>query len=192
MALTLMLVCCGRPSATTDKSAASATAVASVPVGSSTVEPVPAPVISATTPSGEAFEALLAKFVAPGADLATLSKSLRPTHADFQALFDPQAATKLEAAYGPDWDRGSIVIAPKVGQSTFKVSSATVADLNTGANPASAFPRGYLRVAPHMVTGHTWYRVEFLKPGEAAGMAFDGFTFVNGHWVIVPKPWRAL
>ena len=33
--------------------------------------------------------------------------------------------------------------------------------------------------------------VHVVKPGETLGMAFDGLAFVNGHWRIFPKPWRA-
>ena len=53
-------------------------------------------------------------------------------------------------------------------------------------------PGGYAKVAPHMKAGHTWYRFKFVKSGERVGMAYDGLTFVNHHWVIVPKPWRVL
>jgi len=31
-----------------------------------------------------------------------------------------------------------------------------------------------------------------VKQGETIGLAFDGLVYVNGHWVIMPKPWRAL
>ena len=31
-----------------------------------------------------------------------------------------------------------------------------------------------------------------MKPGEDTGTAYDGLAFVNNHWVIAPKPYRAL
>ena len=37
----------------------------------------------------------------------------------------------------------------------------------------------------------TLFRFKFVKAGETIGMAFDGLAFVNGHWRIFPKPWRA-
>jgi hypothetical protein len=36
------------------------------------------------------------------------------------------------------------------------------------------------------------YRFKFVEPGKDLGMAFDGLIYVNGHWRIFPKPWRAL
>jgi len=68
----------------------------------------------------------------------------------------------------------------------------SVDDLKNGTGSSNEFPGGYAKVAPHMKPGHTWYRFKFVKSGERLGMAYDGFTFVNHHWVIVPKPWRAL
>ena len=47
-------------------------------------------------------------------------------------------------------------------------------------------------MAGQLQSGVTLYRFKFVKPGEGLGMAFDGLVHVNGHWVIIPKPWRAL
>jgi hypothetical protein len=47
------------------------------------------------------------------------------------------------------------------------------------------------RVAEHLKPGLTLYRFKFVKPGETVGMAYDGLVHVNGHWVMLPKPWAA-
>lgn len=148
---------------------------------------------TASYPAGEAgAKQLLGEFVKPGANVASLSKGLRPTSADYKALYDADTAKKLEEAYAKDWDSGRLVIAPKSGQTEVKLWSATGEELKSGKGNAKEFPGGYKRVAPHINAGQTLYRFKFVEPGKDLGMAFDGLAHVNGHWVIVPKPWRAV
>ena len=134
----------------------------------------------------------LDKFLAPGADYSALTKELRPTHADYQALFDDETAPVIESVYESEWESGPPAIQPKPGQTELLLYSASVDDLKNGTGNADEFPGGYTKVAPHMKPGHTWYRFKFVRSGEKLGMAYDGLTFVHHHWVIVPKPWRAL
>jgi|GEM_PF-5923730 len=98
-----------------------------------------------TFPGTEAgATSLLQEFVKPGADHAALSKPLRPTAADYAAVFEPDAAAKVAAMYDPAWDSGKVVIAPNAGQTEVKVSSATTDELKswTGAG-AAEFPGGW-------------------------------------------------
>jgi hypothetical protein len=162
----------------------------------------PAPPTSPTQPSGddastypgteEGAKALLAEFVKPSADHAALTNSLRPTKADLEAIFDADLATKADAMYGPAWDSGKLVVAPKSGQTEVKIASATSEEIKSGTGAASELPGGWKEVAGKMKPGNRIYRFKFVKPGEDSGMAFDGLVFVNGNWRIVPKPWRAL
>ena len=32
----------------------------------------------------------------------------------------------------------------------------------------------------------------FVEPGKEQGNSYDGLTYVNGHWILIPKPWRGL
>ena len=135
---------------------------------------------------------LLKEFLQPGANHATLSKQLRPTTADYAEVFDPDLSAKLEALYGPVWDAGQLVIAPKPGQTELKLFSATSDEMKSWTGKAADFPGGWKQVAPKLKPGFTIYRFKFVEPGKDLGMAFDGLIFVNGHWRIFPKPWRAL
>jgi hypothetical protein len=137
-------------------------------------------------------KALLQAFLKPGADYAGMSKALRPTTADYKALYNDAFAGKLEAMYGPAWDAGALVLKPKAGQSELLLFSATTDDFKAGNEKAGKFPGGYKKVANELKPGQTLYRFKFVKPGETLGMAFDGLAHVNGRWVIVPKPWRAM
>ena len=138
-------------------------------------------------------KALLAEFVKPGADHATLSKALRPTKADYDAVFMPELAAKADAVYGPAWDGGQLVVAPKQGQTEVRVASATSDELKswTGA-AATDFAGGWKDVGEQLKPGVRFYTFEFLEPGKDAGMSFDGLAYVNGNWRIFPKPWRVM
>jgi hypothetical protein len=142
--------------------------------------------------SEEAARALLSEFLKPGADAAALSAKLKPSKADYGAVFDADAAAKAEAAYGPVWDRGQMVIKGSPDQTEVKLARATTDELKMGTGAASAFPGGYKTAASFMKPGLTVYAFKFVKPGESLGMAFDGLVFVNGHFAIFPKPWRFL
>lgn len=138
----------------------------------------------------EGAKALLAEFVKPGADHAALSKDLRPSSADYASVFEPGLAAKAESGYGPAWDGGQLVIAPKAGQTEVKVFSATSDELKSWSGGASEFPGGYKDVAAQLKPGLKIYRFKFVEPGQDLGMAYDGLVNVNGHWRIFPKPWR--
>ncbi len=151
-------------------------------------------VAAAGSPAGneDGAKTLLAQFVAPNADHAALTRSLKPTTADYKALFDSATAPKVESAQAKDWESGKAVIKPADGQTEVKISSATGADLASGKGGAKEFPGGYRKIAKHLVPTATFFRFKFVKPGEDTGTAYDGLAFVNNHWVIAPKPFRAL
>jgi len=170
------------------------TAAATAPVATAAPAATTAAPAAATGDKGdEAYaRALLTKFLAPNADRLALSKALRPTKADYAALFDAPTAAKLQPQYDEHWDKEPMVIEPKAGQTEVKLWAATTEDLQSGGGDAREFPGGWKKVAPHLTAHHTWYRFKFVKHGEDLGMAFDGLTFVNGHWVMTPKPWHGL
>ncbi len=140
----------------------------------------------------EGAKQLLAEFLKPGTDHGKLSASLKPTSADYAAVFaTKEMATKAETVYAQLW---TVVekdpIKPKEGQTELKVWKATTDELKAGTGEAGNFPGGYKSAAPHLKSGLTVYRWKFVKPGETLGMAYDGLYHVNGHWVLMPKPWR--
>jgi hypothetical protein len=142
--------------------------------------------------SEDGAKTLLTQFVAPNADTLALTRSLRPTSADYKALFDSESAPKIETAQAKDWDSGKAEIKPGGGQTEIKIESASGADLVTGKGAAKDFPKDYKKFAKHIVPTATLFRFKFVKPGEDAGTAYDGLAFVNGHWCIVLKPYLAL
>ena len=135
---------------------------------------------------------LLKEFLKPGADHAALSKQLRPTSADYSAVFDADSSAKVAAVYDPAWEGGQMVVAPKAGQTEVKVFSATSDEMKSWSGNAGEFAGGWKEVAPKLKPGLKIYRFKFVEPGKDLGMAFDGLVYVNGNWRIFPKPWRAL
>lgn len=134
----------------------------------------------------------LAQFLSADADRAAMTKALRPSAADYQAVFkDAEFAQKLKAAHDPMWDGGAGAIAPKEGQTELLTWAATAVQLREGSGDAKEFPGGYSKVADKFHDGITVIRWKFVKPGETIGMAFDGLIRVNGQWRFFPKPWRA-
>lgn len=136
---------------------------------------------------------LLEAFVKPGADVAALSAKLRPTKADYDAVFLPDASARLQAAYDPAWSAGGVVLKGKPGQTSVLVWSATSEDVKAWRPAArDRFPGGYQKVGPHLRPGITIYAFKFVEPGQTLGMAYDGLAYVNGAWRIFPKPFRVL
>jgi hypothetical protein len=183
LALVLMLAGCGGGS---NKAAGGGTSTPSNAGGST------APTAKAYPGTEDGAKALLAEFAKPGADTATLSKSLRPTKADYDAVFTPDLASKADAVYSPAWDGGQMVIAPKAGQTQLLISSATSDELKSWTGGASEFPGGWKDVGAQLKPGVTFYRFKFVEPGQDLGMAYDGLAHVNGNWRIFPKPWRVM
>jgi uncharacterized caspase-like protein len=137
-------------------------------------------------------QALLAEFVKPGADRVALSNALRPTRADYDAVFMSELAATADSVYGQAWDSGQMVVAPKEGQTQVLIFSATSEELKSWTGGSAEFPGGWKNVGAQLKPGVRFYRFKFVVPGESLGMAYDGLTFVNGHWRIFPKPWRLL
>jgi hypothetical protein len=160
---------------------------------SDTPAPAPAPAAASILQNNEdGARALLSQFVAPNADPIALTRSLRPTSSDYKTLFDAKTAPKIEAAQAKDWNSNKAVIKAKPGQTEVKVWSATGSDLAKGVANAKEFPADYKKVAKHLSPTVLFFRFKFVEPGKDVGTAYDGLAFVNGHWVIAPKPWRAL
>lgn len=134
---------------------------------------------------------LLRQFFQPGRDHAALTATLRPNSRDYRTIYKEPFATALEKTQAGMW-QGKPSIRPKQGQSELLMFFATTSDLMTKKQVLDVFPGGYKQVVPHMKPGVPIVRFKFVKPGERLGLAFDGLVYVNGRWVIMPKPYRAL
>ncbi len=124
-------------------------------------------------------------------DAAGMTKSLRPSSADYKAVFTDEFADKAEKGYDQLWSDPKAVITADPANTELKLSSATTDDIAKWTPQVEAdFPGGYKKVATYFKPGLTVYRWKYTKPGEPLGMAYDGLIYVNGHWAWFPKPWR--
>lgn len=134
---------------------------------------------------------LLRRFFAADADHAALTASLKPAPGDVRAVYAEPLASRLIAAYEQLFKPGA-AIAPKPEHDDLITIFTTTGELRSGASVLGEFPGGYKKVLPHFIADVPIARFKFVRPGEATGLAFDGLIFVNGRWVLMPKPWRGL
>ncbi|HRC55726.1 MAG TPA: hypothetical protein PKU97_07375 [Kofleriaceae bacterium] len=128
-----------------------------------------------------------------GSDAKAMTLALRPTSADYKAVFTDDVAGKLEEAYAKLWSDPNAVIGADPANTELALWKATSEELQQWTGEASAnFPGGYKRVAAKLKPGLVVYRWKYVKPGETAGMAYDGLIHVNGRWSWYPKPWRMM
>ncbi len=140
------------------------------------------------TPDGA--KALLGEYLKPGADVTTLIKGLRPDPEDYAVVFTGDAAKKVQAVEDTMWNSGQANLkAAHATQTELLLLSATTDELKAGSPNC---PGGYKEAAAQMKSGLTVYCFKFVEPGSKTGTAFDGLIFVNGHWALFSKPWRAL
>jgi hypothetical protein len=137
---------------------------------------------------------LVAKFFVKGADFAALTESLKPTIDDAKALFkketDAQKAfTYITNAY-ISIEKSKNYISPATIQTDYIVESATQAQLKSGKLNAKDFG-GLKLVANRLNDNVTFYVFKFVKKGAKEGLNHYGLTYVNNHWVIFLKVWKA-
>lgn len=138
-------------------------------------------------------KALLTAFLQANADVEGMSQTLRPTDADYEAVFIGEASTRAKAAYSAAWSANAMQVRPKPGQTDLLLFKATTDEIKSWSGAVKAnFPGGYQKVGEHLKPGLTIYRFKFVEKGKRIGMAYDGLVHVNGHWTIFPKPWRAV
>ena len=146
----------------------------------------------------EGAKKLCEEFLAPGADMAALTKRLRPDPADYAAFFAGPLAETAKKAYEAAWDAGQITVSRKPKQTQVVIWEAKTEQLsnepkgNMMKSDARNFPGGYAKAAKHMQPGLTVYRWKFVEAGKELGTGWDGLTHVNGHWAFFPKPWRVV
>ncbi len=193
IALGTSLLGCDKKS---DPSSSAPTSEAPAATGSTGTAPSARPAVAVTRlnfpGTEEGAKALLQGFLAAGADRAAMTRSLRPAAEDYEAIFTADVLTDVKAKYEEQWGKEEYVVEAREGQTELQLWKATTEQLRDGSGDANQFPGGYKKIADKLKPGLTFYRFKFVQPGDKHGMAYDGLVFVNGHWVMVSKPYRAL
>ncbi len=135
--------------------------------------------------------ALLMAFFEPDADLVALTAAILPTEEEVHMVYKDPLASRMYQGYAAALKPG-IKFGPKPEQDALLLIYATTGQLQSGDAVLREFPGGYKDVLTYFKTDVPIVRFKFVKQGETIGLAFDGLVYVNDHWVIMPKPWRAL
>jgi hypothetical protein len=121
-----------------------------------------------------------------------MASALRPRDGDYALVFTAAAAPAARKAYATVFERAGIPRPADPGQ-TRLVCHLAPAGMLAGDNELSRpFPGGYRAIADQLNPHRVWVRWKFCRPGETAGMAYDGLVWVDDHWAWFPKPYRAL
>ena len=143
-------------------------------------------------PNERGARALAAQFLAnAGIDRRAAMRRLRPTQADYRAVYKEPVAGDLEAANDRHWEKGETL---RVSAARTEILMIVVQtdDLIDGKPVLSQFPGGYKRVLPFLNRGFPIARFKYVEPGKTTGLAVDGLVHVNGRWVFMPKPWTVV
>jgi hypothetical protein len=143
-------------------------------------------------PTEQGARAVAAQFLAnSGADQSAAMKRLRPTQADYRAVYKEPVAGALEAENDRHWEKGETL---RVSAARTEILMLVVPtdDLIDRKPALSEFPGGYQRVLPFLNRGIPIARFKYVEPGKTTGLAVDGLVHVNGRWVFMPKPWTAV
>ena len=138
----------------------------------------------------EGARKLLLEFSKPGADCYRLTWSMQPTVKELDAYFVEEARSGAFKYYDKMW-LSNPVMCPSPTQTQLTVFKTTSDDLKAG-RWTEGFPGGYKNAAKIFNPGFTIYAFKWTEPGKQEGFSGDGLTFINGGWVILPKPWRIL
>lgn len=143
-------------------------------------------------PTERGARAVAAQFLAAsGVDPRAAMQRLRPTRADYRAVYKEPVAGDLEAANDRLWEKGETL---RVSAQRTEILMLVVLtdDLIDGKPALSEFPGGYKRVLPSLKRGIPIARFKYVEPGKTMGLAVDGLVHVNGRWVLMPKPWTVV
>ena len=92
-------------------------------------------------------------------------------------------AADMYASMPPD------AIKPGASRTEVIVVSVMAADLKNGVS--HDLPGGYNKLVGHIKDNVRIYGIKYVEPGKDIGFSLNAFFKVNGHWVLIPKTWRA-
>lgn len=117
---------------------------------------------------------------------------LDPQPSDYRRVFRGEAADIMREWFA-GVRAGLPAPGPREGQSSLHVVGAWGADIDAGIPDVLAeFPGGYSLLRGSLQPGPCWFCWRWTRPGARRGTAWDGLIHMDGRWIWLPKPWRAL
>ena len=155
-----------------------------------------------------AARTLVERFIAPGANHRALTAKLKPREKDYAHVFRGSAAERARRGYQAFWSVAEEhPIRPRAHHTRVTVWQSTTDGIKAGEPAAlEGFPAAYKRIADQLASGLNLYRFRFESAANDAddtkrakgakdkkpSLAFDGLYNIDGRWVLMPQPWRAL
>lgn len=154
------------------------------------------PPASATIPGGEAdARRLVQGLCETGNDRLAAVRALRPDREDYRSVFVAGQADLAEAGYREFWEKRLTAFPPVLEAKDIRLWRTTSDRLQSpDASPAatSPFSSRWRDVAPHLQQGLEIWAFEVTASGEEDRVSTQGLIYINGHWVLIPKPWKVL
>ncbi len=129
-------------------------------------------------------------------------KGLLPDEERLKAALKPDVAKDvLDKVVAMHKELGSKMTAETIAgfckpeQTEVQVHGATTEEIAANAEGSVAFaefPGGAQRVAAHLRPKLTFYEVEYLEPGQDAGMKYHLFYWDGKQWSMLGPVWRAI
>ncbi|MCU7922499.1 MAG: immunity 49 family protein [Candidatus Thiodiazotropha sp. (ex Dulcina madagascariensis)] len=119
-------------------------------------------------------------------------ESLRPRDEDYDKVFVGASAARARKAYDKVWSRGLNMDFPASSYSEIVCDVAPAGMLAERNELSRRFPGGYVAIAEKLNPHRIWVAWQYRRPGEDAGLAYDGLVWIDDHWSWFPKPYRHL
>jgi hypothetical protein len=137
--------------------------------------------------------AIVAKFLEPNANHAALTLALRPSEDDIRKTFKEPLSSVLIKAYAGAFALASQdPIRPDPGQDDVGIVMTTIGRLKADGAVAAGFAPDYDQLRDQFATDAPIATFTFRKRGRNNGKTIDALIYIDGRWVIMPKPYRAL
>ena len=135
--------------------------------------------------------ALLMQFLAKGADHAALTQSLRPSKRDIRTVYKAPLSRKLIKYYDERFSSG-IPLAPEPFMNDVEIHLSSTGKLAASSRQPEEFPPEFRQIAKYVKKDVPIVQFRFFRKGNRLSLNINGLVYVNNHWVLMPKPWRAL
>ncbi|MBN1637766.1 MAG: hypothetical protein JW866_02275 [Ignavibacteriales bacterium] len=143
--------------------------------------------------NGKGATEMLKRFLEPDADYRDLTEELLPNEEDYELYFKKEYSKVAFDRYSKMWGNKNLVIKPDTSQVEIIIDSTTTEELREWTGTAALeFPGGYKDITDKLQDSLVIYKFKFVQPGFNTGLSYDGLVYLNGRWVIFPKPWRVL
>lgn len=142
----------------------------------------------------EGLRQMLEEFLDPEADHAALTQKWVPTYEDYLVFFTDETSESAWSTYQKLYKKwGAPVVKPKEKHNDLTFHLFDTTKVNKGDEETLYnLPGGYKKIHFFIRPGNTMATFKFIEKGKKLGLAFNTLAYVNGHWVIFPKPHRFL